>query len=728
MSSARNPTPVNGWIEFKPSAFGSVYGRKCLSMLVRQVARGKAGSDAALVSNVRRECVETARRARSRQAADLLFCVNVLCDLVSQGWELRIRNRRLYARAPSSVDAAPLEEKARVRRAHLLERDVQLAQPSVRAFIDHMERRRLWRGEWRSIFSLMRDGRELAQQLAAAAERVGDDRRVALESIIDPYVQPAVAGSKCRFTGLDLLDIWRYFRHTWTTVYQSTPGRKLFFLIRDRAAANHPVIGIGALGSPIIQLAVRDNWIGWTGEQVADAILAKPTKKWATWLLGSLANLVTNINISDFVSEKRIARRDLAQPTQETIAKLRAFATEERRLHQLYPAARQHKEVGRTSSDTQWRRESRTHLFRSKRAAALADLLETRRALQNCGLRVPDKRLLKNAAGTVQGRRAIAAIVRYVKATHAGIDVMDITVCGAIAPYNRVLGGKLVSLLMASPDVIREYARRYRSTPSLIASAMAGRTLCRTPRLVLLGTTSLYGVGASQYHRLRFRTRTHGTGRQAELAFVELGHTVGYGSYHFSQETMSSLEPVLRRLERGRQVNSIFGEGVNPKLRKVRGALDAVGLPSDLLMQHSSPRIVYAIPLAENFREVLLGLADKPSYLLPQTSESTRRLVEHWRERWLLKRIEVPGVLPDVAQHRLCYPITHGARVTGSLLDIEAAANAPVVKHLEELSPASIGEVASFKRLDVACVSPEATAPVLGRSRRNPRVPATMAR
>ena len=67
-------------------------------------------------------------------------------------------------------------------------------------------------------------------------------------------------------------------------MYQSTPGRKLFFLIRDRAALNHPVIGIGALGSPIIQLAVRDAWIGWTGEQVADAIVSRPTKKWAVWV------------------------------------------------------------------------------------------------------------------------------------------------------------------------------------------------------------------------------------------------------------------------------------------------------------------------------------------------------------------------------------------------------------------------------------------------------------
>lgn len=66
-----------------------------------------------------------------------------------------------------------MEEKARVRRAHLIERDAQLGQASVRAFVSEMERRRLWRGEWHSVFSLMRDGSELAAELSAAGQVTG---------------------------------------------------------------------------------------------------------------------------------------------------------------------------------------------------------------------------------------------------------------------------------------------------------------------------------------------------------------------------------------------------------------------------------------------------------------------------------------------------------------------------------------------------------------------------
>jgi hypothetical protein len=250
--------------------------------------------------------------------------------------------------------------------------------------------------------------------------------------------------------------------------------------------------------------------------------------------------------------------------------------------------------------------------------------------------------------------------------------MMDITVCGAVAPYNHLIGGKLVSLLMASPDVVHAYNHRYRKASSVIASSIAGKPVQRKPHLVLLGTTSLYGAGASQYNRLRIPADVAG-GRPGDVVeFKELGKTVGYGSYHFSAATMEAIEPVVRRLQRGRPVNSIFGEGVNPKLRKVRGALDVVGLPSDLLLQHGSPRIVYAIPVASNFREVLLGRSRNPAYKLPNASIATEGIANYWRERWLAKRIERADVIDNVATHALTYPITHGARVVLPELPEEA--------------------------------------------------------
>jgi hypothetical protein len=154
-----------------------------------------------------------------------------------------------------------------------------------------------------------------------------------------------------------------------------------------------------------------------------------------------------------------------------------------------------------------------------------------------------------------------------------------------------------------------------------------------------------------------------GASKAATLAFECLGRTAGYGSYHFSRETLAALEPLLGRLQRGRPVNSIFGEGVNPKLRKVRAALDAVGLPSNLLLQHGSPRLVYGIALASNFREVLLGLKSRPAYVIPDRRDASARIVDFWRARWLSHRVQSTEVIRAVAEHSLMSPVQHGARV-----------------------------------------------------------------
>jgi hypothetical protein len=113
-------------------------------------------------------------------------------------------------------------------------------------------------------------------------------------------------------------------------------------------------------------------------------------------------------------------------------------------------------------------------------------------------------------------------------------------------------------------------------------------------------------------------------------------------------------------------VNSIFGEGVNPKLRKVRGGLDAVGLPSEALLQHGSPRLIYGVPLASNFREILIGKAKRPKYLLPQSPSgaASEAIAAYWRRRWLSARVTRSDVLSSVAAHSLAFPVTHGARVS----------------------------------------------------------------
>jgi hypothetical protein len=58
-------------------------------------------------------------------------------------------------------------------------------------------------------------------------------------------------------------DLFRLFRYYWSSPYSEYVGRRIKVLVRDYALPTRPVIGIAALGSPIIHIPERDNYIGW---------------------------------------------------------------------------------------------------------------------------------------------------------------------------------------------------------------------------------------------------------------------------------------------------------------------------------------------------------------------------------------------------------------------------------------------------------------------------------
>ncbi|MGH3277461.1 MAG: Druantia anti-phage system protein DruA, partial [Streptosporangiaceae bacterium] len=313
-----------------------------------------------------------------------------------------------------------------------------------------------------------------------------------------------------------------------------------------------------------------------------------------------------------------------------------------------------------------WTARARTHLFRSKRAQALASYLRARRVLRETLGSKPTAAKLATLASGGQGTDAIRKILKKAKADRIGIAVADITVCGAVQPYNAILGGKLVAMLATSPEVVLEYRRRYAGAESEIASSIAGRPIARAPTLVLLGTTSLYGVGSSQYNRIKIPCDRLGGNAEDILRYEELGRSESFGTSQYSEETLEALTDLVQQSADGQRVNSIFGEGVSPKLRKVRHALDTLGLSSELLLRHHRPRIVYGVGLVHNLGEYLLGLDSKPKYLAPLANrESASSLIASWwRERWLRNRILSDDVLDEVSQHTLVHPISHGARVS----------------------------------------------------------------
>lgn len=657
--------PDTAWTTLEPR-LSSGASRKAFVEHSRALAKASRGERAdEVVENLRAEFTETVKASRRADRQALLASGLVVTDLAVQGWIIRVRGERIDIRPPETVtDRAA--EKVRIRRQELVKRNAQLRQPSVQRFLDSMERQRLHNGQYVSIYSLMRDGRELAAGLREARTHLNNGWADALSKLVDPYLQFVTSDdSACSFTGLRLMDVWRYFRHTWTNQYTSVPGRTMLFLVRDRVSSNHPVMGIGALSSPIMQIRERDSWIGWHPDAFLERVRREPTREIARWLVDTLDTAIDEIYVADLLEDKVLSTRDLSAPSDAAIERLFKESAEQRRLHHRYARSRDLKQVRTVrSGDEYWVARARTHLFRSKRALALATYLRACAVLNDAFEGKPTAEKLAALARTGYGSDAIRKVLKKAKADRVGIAVADITVCGAVQPYNALLGGKLTAMLATSPEVVHHYRHRYARAESEIASSVAGRSIIRASKLVLIGTTSLYGVGSSQYNRIKIPAALLNSGSADVICYEELGCSEAFGTSQYSEETVAALVDLVQQSD-ARRVNSIFGEGVSPKLRKVRQALDLLDLPSGTLLRHHRPRVVYAVKLIRNLADYLIGLAKQPDYIIPPRKgpAATAAIGAWWRERWLRHRINSDEVLDEVARHTRVHPITHGARV-----------------------------------------------------------------
>jgi Domain of unknown function (DUF4338) len=327
------------------------------------------------------------------------------------------------------------------------------------------------------------------------------------------------------------------------TSYKSVPGRSMMILVRDAAAPNHPVIGIASLASSVVQQLKRDEWIGWDGDTVVEKFMAvtKP-KQHARWLLSELDEFIKGLYVRDLLADNVVSRAEIRRPNDEVVERLLEVSQKAIKRHRLYPDAARHKQMDNRANH-EWAELAETSLFRSKRAKQLATLLSIRKLFQKVelaeGVSAARWQELFKSAGF---RQAVRQITRMVKAERVGISMMDISICGAIAPYNTLIGGKLVALLLCSPGVVKEYEARYGAQVSLIASCMRGASVQRNAQLVLLCTTSLYGSSLNQYSRIKLPTRMIGGAANGSIEYKAVGVSDGYGTFHFSRDPPSDVE------------------------------------------------------------------------------------------------------------------------------------------------------------------------------------------
>jgi len=658
-----------GAIDITPTAVTAASSKHLLAQFVRDLS--VVGSDLADVKSqrlrARSRLLASAEKLKTKDKQGLVASASVIADLIDQGWLIKVnRKERILAHRPSDDDE---EVRVHKRRRYQVARDAQLRQPATRAFIERMERGVLTSTGRHSIFSLMRDGRHLQFEINGALSGTSGK---ALADLVRPYIQFVHSTSNCAITGLALQDIWRYFRHTWSNPYESVPGRSMLFLVRDGAAPNHPVMGIGAISSAAVQLDARDRFIGWLGEDIIAECQRNPDPQYADWVVTTIDKALKSIYRQDFLEKGILPAKLPKRIPQSVIVKLLKLAAKARDEHYARAEAGLNKAGGNAEgvTATDWQKYARSPLFSFKRAREIAALLETRNTLQLAFDGVAKARRLEVLLTPGAGQAAFSKIVRLARSMTVGTEIADLTVCGAVPPYNALLGGKLVAMLAASPEVVLEYKRRYQSLPSIIASSMAGRAVVRPANLVFIGTTSLYGERPNQYDRTSYPCDMVGgpkgeAVRYRYLTSHERSRTSGVGTFQFGRDTKAAIEKFMSSTTNGRRVNNVFGEGTSPKLRSLRDGLNALGISSDEMLQHGIEKVVYGATLISNTARYLLRLDDTPQYLfsLEEAQASTARIAQYWFERWASARMQRSETEQKLLAHTLVRPIRHGARV-----------------------------------------------------------------
>lgn len=593
---------------------------------------------------VEEQCTYNLGQRKKYRAIWMLFR-----DLIRASWKACYRDGVLYMSLPcldgeNINDSSSPEVKKLLREWMSDSRHERLV--TYTDFIQRMEQKN---AEGHDISELIANGEELASRLEKAQQG-----KIELSEAVVPYLQLVVENDKDTFTGIKTSEIWRYFRLTWSTPAETTPGRTMQYLIRDAAHPMHAVMGIASLENCAVQITCRDDYIGWNQKAFIEKILLldnTEARHEFERLLQYLETGISGINYSELCSSDVIDN-----PSDEDIKQLlnNAFSAEQERQDLLREASSEgidedkKSELGRISKETE------DALYRRKRADQLARLLLAKKLIRDVCQSKNFEDHWKNFCKSENGNSAIRHALLAQKTQHIGSSLMELNVCGAIPPYNEILGGKLVALLATSPQMIHDYKVRYSNRASMIASRLKGENVFRPADLVYVGTTSLYYVGSSQYNRLKIPGSIFDS--DFDVEWKKLGMTIGFGTMHISKATTLSLTEATS--DGFNRINHVFGEGANPKMRlltmSIRELLESANDDLKDFSKHAMSRIVYGACLASNTLDYLMGKDEVPNYYtdVNQYQNGTKKIIDYWTNRWLASRLKFSPIFERIRNFR----------------------------------------------------------------------------
>ena len=169
---------------------------------------------------VEKDCQYNIEQRKKYRAVWFLFR-----DLIRASWKACYRNGVIYMSLPTlngtdMHDTTSPEVKALLRSWMSESRHERLV--GYTDFINRMENPGTNK---QSIAALIADGDELEKRI----KRVHTGE-IAIEAAVQPYLQLVRENDRDVFTGLKTSEIWRYFRLTWSTPVETTPGRTMQYL------------------------------------------------------------------------------------------------------------------------------------------------------------------------------------------------------------------------------------------------------------------------------------------------------------------------------------------------------------------------------------------------------------------------------------------------------------------------------------------------------------------
>lgn len=209
------------------------------------------------------------------------------------------------------------------------------------------------------------------------------------------------------------------------------------------------------------------------------------------------------------------------------------------------------------------------------------------------------------------------------------VNVMDAYVLGAVPPYAKLLGGKLVASLIASQEVADEFKEQYGSRTGILSGKQ------KHARLGLVTVTSALGR-SSLYNRLRLMSSSGCKTSKPVVELLKLGTTVGYGHFQITDELFLKLREVLQEDGHKYADGHRFGDGPNWRIRVLRAGLQVIGLPPNNILRHGIKREVYVMPLAQNTQAFLSGRDAKLKF----DHRSVEEIATLARDRWIIPRAE----------------------------------------------------------------------------------------